>query len=64
MHSPAWPVDVNDDGMMHHAIYDGGCNDGITEVISELAKPYVRSKHRCPFAVAAVYDLEEQGGVP
>lgn len=46
MHSPTWPVDVDDNGVMHHAIYDGGCNDGITEVISELAKPYVRSEHR------------------
>jgi hypothetical protein len=50
--------------MMHHAVYDGGGDDGIAQVIAELPKVNIRGDERGPFAVPAVYDLEEEGGVP
>ena len=36
MHSPAGSLDVEDDGMMHQAIYNRGGDDGISEVIPEV----------------------------
>lgn len=64
MHPPAWPLDADYDGVVNHAVYDGGGDDGIAKVIAELGKPYVRGKDRRGLAVAAVYDFEEQGGIP
>jgi len=63
VHSPAGPIDVDDDGMMHHAVYDGGGDDRVAEIIPELAEPYIRCEQCGSFAVAAIDDLEEQGGV-
>lgn len=63
MHSPTWPVDVDDNGMMHHAIHDSGGDHGIAEVVAELAEPYVRCHQRGSLAITAVNDLKEQRGV-
>jgi hypothetical protein len=35
MHAPARSIDVDDDGVVHHAIDDGGGDDGVAEVVSE-----------------------------
>ena len=50
--------------MVHHAVYDSGGDDRIAEVIAELLEVDIRGDQRGPFAVAAIYDFEEQGGVP
>ena len=63
MHSPTGPLDIEDNGMMHHAIHDGGGDDGVAKVITELSKVYVRCYQGGTFAVPAVYDLEEQRGI-
>jgi len=36
VHSPTGSLDMEDDGMMHHAIYNRGGDDGISEVIAEV----------------------------
>ena len=42
MQAPGGTVDVDDDGMMDHAV-NGGCgNDGIAKVIAELFEVDVR----------------------
>ena len=64
MHSPARPLDVDDDGMMDYTVDDGGGDHGIPQVIAELLKINVRSDERAPLAVPAIDDLEEEGGVP
>ena len=43
MHSPARPLDVDDDGMMDHAVDDGGGDHGIVEVVAEFLKVNIRS---------------------
>jgi hypothetical protein len=35
VHSPAGALDVDDDGVMDHAIDDSGCNDGVSEAIAQ-----------------------------
>ena len=64
MHPPAWPLDVDDDGVMDHAVHDGGGDDRVAEVITKLFKPDVRRHERARFAVPAVDDLEEERVVP
>jgi len=49
--------------MMHHAVDDGGGDDGISEVIAKVFKIDVRCQKCRTFAVAAVDDLEEQRGI-
>ena len=63
MHSPTGSLDMEDDGMMHHAIHNGGGGDGITEVIAEVLEVDVRCEKCRTLAVTAVDDLEEQGGI-
>lgn len=63
MYSPAGSLDIKDNGMMHHAVYDGGGDNGVAKIITKVFKVDVRSQKRRSFAVAAVYDLEEQRGV-
>lgn len=50
--------------MVDHAVHDGGGDDGIAEVVAELAEVNVRRDERARLAVAAVDDLEEERGVP
>jgi len=49
--------------MMHHAIYNRGGDDGISEVITEVLEVNVRREQRRTFTVTAVDDLEEQRGI-
>ena len=63
MHSPTGSLDMEDDGMMHHAIDDGGGDDGISEVIAKVFKIDVCCQKCRTFAVTAVDDLEEERGV-
>jgi hypothetical protein len=49
---------MEDDGMIHHAIYNGGGNDGVFGIIAKVLE--VCSEQGRAFAVTAVDDLEEQ----
>jgi len=49
--------------MMHHAIHNGGGNDGVSEVIAEVLEVDVGREQCRPLAVTAVDDLEEQRGI-
>ncbi len=51
---------MDDDGVMDHAIDDGGGNHGVPEVIAQGFKIDVRSQEGGGFTVALVNDLEEQ----
>jgi len=64
VYSPTGSLDIEDNGMMHHAIYYGGGHNGIAQIITKVFKVDVRGKKCRTLAVAAVYDLEEQRGVP
>jgi len=44
---------------MHHAIYDGGGDHGISQVIAEVFEANVRCEQGRSLAVTAVDDLEE-----
>jgi len=48
---------------MHHAIYNRGGDNGISEVIAQFLEVNVRSEQCRTLAVTAVDDLEEQGGI-
>ena len=63
MHSPTGSLDMEDNGMMHHSVYNGCSDDGISEVIAEVLEANVRSKQCRTLAVTAVDDLEEQRGI-
>ena len=54
---------MEDNGMMDHAIDDGGGNDGVSEVIAEVLEVDVGCEQCRTFAVTAVDDLEEEGGI-
>jgi len=49
--------------MMHHAIYNRGGDNGISEVIAQFLEVDVRREQCRTLAVTAVDDLEEQGGI-
>lgn len=49
--------------MVDHAVDDGSGDDGVAEIVTELFKVNVRSEECGRLAVAAVDDLEEEGGV-
>jgi len=57
-------MDSDDDGMVHHAVYDSGGEDRIAEVIAEFLEVDICGDQRRPFAVPTIYDFEKQGGVP
>ena len=59
--TPAGPLDIENDGMMHHPFDEGGGDHRVTEIISEFPEINVRCQEGGPFAVAAVNDLKEQG---
>jgi hypothetical protein len=63
VHSPTGSLDMEDDGMMHHAIYNRGGGDGVSEVIAEVLEVDVCSAQGRTFAVTAVDYLEEQRGI-
>ena len=44
MHTPAGPFDVDDDGVVDHAIHDGGGDDGISQVVAKGLEPNVLRK--------------------
>ena len=48
---------------MHHAIYDGGGDHGVSKVIAEVLEVDVGCKQGRTLAVTAVDDFEEQGGM-
>ena len=54
---------MEEDGMMHHAIYNRGGDDGVSEVIAEVLEVNVCSEQGRTLAVTAVDDLEEQRGI-
>ena len=49
--------------MMDHAIDDGGGNDGISEVITEVLPVDIGCQKCRTLAVTAVDDLEEERGM-
>jgi len=49
--------------MMHHAVYNRGGDDRISEVIAEVLEVNICRKQCRTLAVTAVDDLEEQRGV-
>ncbi len=49
--------------MMHHSVYNGCRDDGVSQVIAEILESNVRGEKRRSLAVTAVDDLEEQGSV-
>ena len=63
MHSPTGSLDMEDNGMMDHAIDDGGGDDRVSEVIAEVLKVNVRCEKCRTFAVTAVDDFEEERGI-
>ena len=44
MHSPTGSLDMEDNGMMHHSVYNRGGDDGISEVITEVFEVDVGSE--------------------
>jgi len=60
VHSPTGSLDMEDDGMMHHAVNNRGGDDGITEVIAEVFPIDICREQRRTLTVTAVDDLEEQ----
>jgi hypothetical protein len=48
----------------NHAVYDSGGDDRVAEVIAEVLEVDVCGEQGRAFTVPAVYDLEEQRGVP
>ena len=63
MHPPTGSLDMEDDGMMHHAVNNRGGDDRISEVIAEVLEVDVRCEKCRTLAVTAVDDLEEQRGI-
>lgn len=63
MHSPAWSLNIEDDGMMHHPVYDGGGDDWVAEIIAKVSEVNVCCEQCRSLAVATVDDFEEQRGV-
>ncbi len=63
MYSPAGSLDIEDNGMMHHAIYDSGGDNGVAKIITKVFEVDVSGEKCGALAVTAVYDLEEQRGV-
>ena len=61
--SPAGALDVDDDGVMDHAIHDGRGDHGIPEVVTQGLEVDVGGQPCGVFPVAGIDDLEEQGGV-
>ena len=54
---------MEDNGMMHHPIDNGGGDNGVSEVIAQVLEVNVRCEQGRPFAVTAVDDLEEERGI-
>ena len=44
MHSPTGSLDIEDDGMMHHPVYNSCGDDGVSEVIAEVLEVNVLCK--------------------
>jgi len=63
VHSPTCSLDVQDNGMMHHAIDNRGGDDGVSEVIAQFLKADVGRENGRTLAVTAIDDLEEQRGI-
>ena len=63
MHSPTGAIDIKDYGMMNHAVDNRSGDNRVAEIIAEFTESNVRCKQRRTFAVTAVYNLEEQGGI-
>ena len=49
--------------MVHHAIYNRGGDNRISEIIAEFLEANIRCKNGRTLAVAAIDDLEEQRGI-
>lgn len=63
MYSPTGSLDIEDNGMMHHAVYDGGGDNRVAKVIAKVLEVNIGCKQSRSFAVAAIYDLKEQRGI-
>ena len=48
---------------MHHSVYNGCGDDGVSQVIAEVLEGNVRGQQGRSLAVTAVDDLEEQRGI-
>ena len=60
MNPPTRPLDVDDDGMMHHPVYDSSGDNRVAEVITEVLEVNVGCQQSGTFAVTTVYNFEEQ----
>ena len=63
MHAPAGSVDMDNDGMVHHAIDHGGRDHRIAQVISQGFEVDVGGQDGGVFAVPPLNNFEKQGGV-
>ena len=60
---PTRPLDVDDDGVVAHAIHNGRGDHGVPEVVPQGLEVDIRSQPGGVFPIACIDDLEEQGGV-
>ena len=63
VHSPTGSLDVEDNGMMDHAIDNRSGDHGISEVIAEFLEANIGCQNGRTLAVAAVDDFEEERGI-
>ena len=63
MHSPTGSLDIEDDGVVHHAIYNRSGDNRISEIIAEFLEANIRRKNGRTLAVTAIDDLEEQRSI-
>lgn len=49
--------------MMHHAIYNRGRDDGVSEIVAEILEIDVSREQCRPFAITTVDDLEEERSI-
>ncbi len=63
MYSPTGSLDIEDNGVMYHAVYDGGGDNWVAKIITKVLEVDVRGKKSRTLAVAAIYDFEEQRGI-
>ena len=63
MHAEAGAFDVDHDGVMHETVNDGRGDHGVAQIVAELPEIDVGGDECRSLAIAAVDDLEEEGGV-
>jgi len=63
VHAKARAFDVDHDGVMHETVNDGRGDHGVAQIVAELLEIDVGGDECRSLAIAAVDDLEEEGGV-